>query len=86
VGNQLQRSKKLLAIRGLNHNHDLNHDLKNIFKGAATLAAATPGAFQKFYLSLSSSRSETLDGPAYAGTQDCRHHTAGLGERSSFRR
>jgi transposase len=42
-GNQLQRSKKTLAIRGLNRNH--NHDLKNIFKGAATLAAATPGPF-----------------------------------------
>jgi hypothetical protein len=36
-----------LAIRGLNHNH--NHDLKNIFKGAATLAAAIPGPFQNFY-------------------------------------
>jgi hypothetical protein len=36
-----------LAIRGLNRNH--NHDLKNIFKGAATWAAATPGPFQKFY-------------------------------------
>src|SRR5712664_2528513 len=34
VGGQLQRSKKALAIRGLNLNH--NHDLKNIFKGAAT--------------------------------------------------
>src|SRR3984885_4816790 len=38
VGSQLQRSKKFLAIRGLNLNH--NHDLKNIFKGAATWAAA----------------------------------------------
>ena len=47
VGSQLQRSKKALAIRGLNRNH--NHDLKNIFKGAATLAAATPGPFQEFY-------------------------------------
>src|ERR1700756_1480189 len=47
VGGQLQRSKKALAIRGLNHNH--NHDLKNIFKGAATLAAAIPGPFQNFY-------------------------------------
>jgi len=47
VGSQLQRSKKALAIRGLNHNH--NHDLKNIFKGAAALAIATPGPFQNFY-------------------------------------
>jgi hypothetical protein len=47
VGGQLQRSKKALAIRGLNLNH--NHDLKNIFKGAATWAAATSGPFQNFY-------------------------------------
>ncbi len=47
VGSQLKRSKKFLAIRGLNKNH--NHDLKNIFKGAATRAAAFPGPFQEFY-------------------------------------
>ena len=47
VGGQLQRSKKTLAIRGLNINH--NHDLKNIFKGAATRAAATAGPFKDFY-------------------------------------
>jgi transposase len=47
VGGQLKRSKKVLAIRGLNKNH--NHDLKNIFKGAATRAAAVRGPFQNFY-------------------------------------
>jgi len=47
VGGQLQRTKKVLAIRGLNRNH--NHDLKNIFKGAATRAASTAGPFQDFY-------------------------------------
>src|SRR5271170_1341060 len=47
VGGQLKRSKKVLAVRGLNINH--NHDLKNIFKGAATRAAATAGPFQDFY-------------------------------------
>ena len=46
VGGQLKR-KKAVAIRGLNKNH--NHDLKNIFKGAATRAAATAGPFQEFY-------------------------------------
>jgi transposase len=50
VGGQLKRSKKLLAIRGLNANH--NHDLKNIFKGAATRAAAVAGPFQDFYAAL----------------------------------
>jgi len=43
---QLKRSKKILAIRGLNRNH--NHDLKNIFKGAATWAAGNSGPFQNF--------------------------------------
>jgi transposase len=47
VEGQRRRSKKLLAIRGLNANH--NHDLKNIFKGAAIRAAAVPGPFQQFY-------------------------------------
>jgi hypothetical protein len=47
VGGQLKRSKKVLAVRGLNINH--NHDLKNIFKGAATRAAAATGPFQDFY-------------------------------------
>jgi len=47
---QLKRSKKLLAIRGLNTNH--NHDLKNLFKGAATRAAAVNGPFQEFYAAL----------------------------------
>jgi transposase len=47
VQGQLKRSRKLLAIRGLNVNH--NHDLKNIFKGAATRAAIAPGPFQEFH-------------------------------------
>ena len=50
VQGQLKRSKKFLAIRGLNANH--NHDLKNIFKGAATRAAAVRGPFQEFHAGL----------------------------------
>jgi transposase len=50
VEGQLQRSKRLLAIRGLNTNH--NHDLKNIFKGAAIRAAVVAGPFQEFYAAL----------------------------------
>ena len=46
----LVTAKKLLAVRGLNANH--NHDLKNIFKGAATLASVTSGPFQDFYLAV----------------------------------
>jgi transposase len=44
---QLKHSKKAVAIRGLNRNY--NHDLKNIFKGAATWAASNSGPFQRFY-------------------------------------
>jgi len=50
VEGQIKRSKKLIAIRGLNKNH--NHDLKNIFKGAAIRAAAVAGPFQDFYAAL----------------------------------
>jgi transposase len=47
VEGELRRSKKPVSIRGLNRNH--NHDLKNLFKSAATVAAAKPGPFQEFY-------------------------------------
>jgi transposase len=50
VEGQLKRSKKFLAIRGLNVNH--NPDLKNIFKGAAIRAATVSGPFQEFYAAL----------------------------------
>jgi transposase len=50
VQGQLKRSKKPLAIRGLNANH--NHDLKNLFKGAALSAIVMAGPFQGFYAAL----------------------------------
>jgi transposase len=50
VRGQLQRKKKQIEIRGLNKN--FNHDLKNLFKGAATLASSKPGPFQEFYAAL----------------------------------
>ena len=40
VEGQLRRSKKQLSIRGLNKDH--NHDLKGLFKGAATMASVRP--------------------------------------------
>ncbi len=46
----LQRSKKLLAIRGLNQNH--NHDLKYVFKSTAILASRSSGPFQEFCAAL----------------------------------
>jgi transposase len=50
VQGELRRSKNLLAIRGLNPNP--NHDLKNLFKGAAIRAAIVPGPLQEFYAAL----------------------------------
>jgi transposase len=47
---QLVRAKKPVFIRGLNLNH--NHDLKNLFKSAATSASAMPGPFRVFYENL----------------------------------
>jgi hypothetical protein len=47
VEGQVRRSKKLLSIRGLNKDH--NHDLKGLFKGAATMASVRPGPLQDFY-------------------------------------
>ncbi len=50
VAGQLQRSKKPQQLRGLNRNH--NHDMKAIFKGAATMASSRAGAFHDFYQGL----------------------------------
>src|ERR1700675_1159180 len=50
VEGQLHRTNKQVSIRGLNTNH--NHDLKNLFKGAAIVAAHKPGPFQEFYAAL----------------------------------
>ena len=47
VKGQLQRSKKQISIRGLNKDH--NHDLKGLFKAAATRGSVQPGPFQDFY-------------------------------------
>ncbi len=49
VQGQLQRSKPVI-LRGLNQNH--SHDLKDIFKGAATTASSVAGPFHDFYTAL----------------------------------
>src|SRR6266481_2393924 len=46
----IERSKKQISVRGLNQN--CNHDLKNLFKGAAIVASSKPGPFQEFYAAL----------------------------------
>src|SRR5215469_13960457 len=47
---QLQRSKKPATVRGLNKDH--NHDLKDIFKGAATRVSSSRGPLRDFYENL----------------------------------
>jgi len=47
---QLQRKKKPVEVRGLNEN--CNHDLKNVFKGAAIVASSKSGPFEEFYAAL----------------------------------
>jgi transposase len=43
----LERSRKPVAVRGLNPNH--NHDLKEVFKSAALRASRLPGPWQEFF-------------------------------------
>jgi transposase len=48
VEGQLKRSKKSVTLRGLNRDH--NHDLKDIFKGAATrVSSSRSGPLHNFY-------------------------------------
>lgn len=47
VDGRWKGSGKKVLLRGLNVDH--NHDLKNIFKGAAMSASLFPGPLQEFY-------------------------------------
>src|SRR5258708_1171787 len=50
VDGRLSRSKKSVTLRGLNKDH--NHDLKDIFKGAATRVSSSSGPLRYFYEAL----------------------------------
>ena len=50
VNGEPRRRSKPVFIRGLNLNH--NHDLKNLFKSAATTASGSSGVFRSFYENL----------------------------------
>jgi transposase len=50
VAGQLERRKKPATVRGLNKDH--NHDLKDIFKGAATRVSSSRGPLRDFYENL----------------------------------
>lgn len=50
INGQVERKHRRALIRGLNWNH--NHELKNLFKAAATTATTCEGVFREFYLGL----------------------------------
>ena len=50
VRGKVRRNRERLTVLGLNDNH--NHDLKNVFKGAALSAGTRPGPLHDFYLRL----------------------------------
>jgi transposase len=50
IEGQLERKKRPAQVRGLNWNY--NHELKNVFKGAANAASTGQGVFREFYLGL----------------------------------
>ena len=47
---KLRRNRERVTLLGLSDNH--NHDLKNLFKGAALSASIRPGPFHDFYAAL----------------------------------
>jgi hypothetical protein len=46
VAGQLERRKESATVRGLNKDH--NHDLKDLFKGAATRVSGSRGPLRDF--------------------------------------
>ena len=79
VGGQLQRSKKP-QLRGLNQNH--NHEMKEIFKGAATRASCGRGPVRDFYAALLAKGMK----PEMARLTLARKIAAMCNDRSSYRR
>ena len=78
VNGQLHRSMKKATIRGLNQNH--NHDLKNLFKSASSVAAAMRQGRSRSFRCSDRQRIKAGDGAADSGTQDCSDHPDRLEE------
>jgi transposase len=83
VQGQLRRRKKQGFIRGLNQDH--NHDLKGLFKAAATRASVPPGPFQDFYQRSLAKGSKPHHGASHAGAQDCSPYADSVEERRKLR-
>ena len=77
-------SKKQVSIRGLNRNY--NHDLKNLFKGAAIIAADQARSVSGVLRGFAGQGHAAGDGASDPGAQDCHDHFDRLEERSVLRR
>jgi len=84
VDGQLQRTKKQSSIRGLNRNH--NHDLKNLFKGAAIVASSKTRSVSGVLHRFADQGHQAGDGASDLGQEDCHHRVDGVEERSVLRR
>jgi hypothetical protein len=80
VRGQVRRRQKPATIRGLNK--DSNHDLKGLFKGAATRASVQPGPFQEFY---QRSLAKGIKPTMVRLTLDCSHYADTVEEGSRLR-
>ena len=84
VKGQLERKKKHIEIRGLNEN--CNHDLKNLFKGAAVVASTRPGPFRRVSRGFTGQRDAAGNGAADPSQENCHDRSDRLEERSVLRR
>ena len=84
MSGKIQRNRERITVRGLNDNH--NHDLKNLFKGAALSASTQPGPLHDFYTALVEKGMRPTMARLTLARKDCRHHVNHLEERSQFRR
>jgi hypothetical protein len=84
VKGKARRNRERLTVLGLNDNH--NHDLKNLFKGAALSASTRPGPLYDFYVGLLGEGDATNHGTSHLSPKDCHHHFNHVEERSGFRR
>src|SRR6266851_409340 len=82
VRGQLQRAKKPQQIRGLNRNH--NHEMKEIFKGAATQLWS--GTVARLLCGFAGQRHEGRDGTSHVSAEDRGHCLDTLEKGGTFRR
>src|SRR5436853_5479401 len=81
---RVRRRKKQVSIRGLNKDH--NHDLKGLFKAAATRASVPARTIPGFLPAIAGQRHQADHGTPHAGTQDCSHYADSMEEGGKFRR